>query len=96
MIKNTILQIISPDNTTDEIERNKDVYEGDDVIAQYGWECHVMEVLDLMFLIIVIFICIFAITNRICNCIEHCWTLRTFGDFVDENPEFVDRVVGKR
>ena len=45
-----------------------------------------MELLKISLLIMLVYLCIYGVTNRICRCFEHCATAKSYEKFV-ENAE---------
>ena len=40
-----------------------------------------MTIFQYTLLIVVIFICVYTLVDRICKCIEHCATAKAYGEF---------------
>lgn len=40
-----------------------------------------MNYVGFTFFIVAIYLCIYALINRVCNCIEHCATARAYSKF---------------
>ena len=52
-----------------------------------------MTLFQVALFIVLIYICIFGIVNRICKCVEHCATSKSYGQIAVANPEFVDKIM---
>lgn len=40
-----------------------------------------MTIFQYTLLIVVIFICVYTLVDRICKCVEHCATAKAYGEF---------------
>lgn len=34
---------------------------------------------------IIVYLCVYALINRVCQCVEHCATTKAYGKFLDSN-----------
>lgn len=46
-----------------------------------------MSLFEIGVLSIIIFICVYALTDRICNCIEHCVGAKLYAQFMSGNEK---------
>lgn len=44
-----------------------------------------MSVVSIAILIVIIYICLFTLVDRICKCVEHCATAKSFSKTVETN-----------
>ena len=41
-------------------------------------------------IIVIIYICVYGVVNRICKCIEYCSLAKSYGKVAEEHPELLD------
>jgi hypothetical protein len=47
--------------------------------------------MQLLLMIILIWICVYTILNRICKCFEHCMTTRSFNKYCDTTKKETEK-----
>lgn len=52
--------------------------------------------MQLLLMIILIWICVYTILNRICKCFEHCMTARSFNKYCDATIKENEQKEGKK
>ena len=45
------------------------------------------EILSFVFIFLVIYICVYSIVDRVCNCVEKCSFLKNAAEFEDEKDK---------
>ena len=41
-------------------------------------------------IIVIIYICVYGVVNRICKCIEYCSMAKSYGKIAEEHPELLN------
>lgn len=53
-----------------------------------------MSIFELLITVVIVSICVYVIVDRICNCVEHCFTSKQIYDYLmtpnDEEKEVDD------
>ena len=51
-----------------------------------------MTFVQIVIAFLIAYICVYALINRVCQCIEHCATARAYGKFKDNEGKGVTNV----
>lgn len=52
-----------------------------------------MTIFQYFLAFVVLYICIYALIDRVCKCIEHCSTAKAYGNFLKENERANDAIL---
>lgn len=55
-----------------------------------------LTALQLALFIVMIYICIYSIVNRICKCFEHCSTAKSYGTVAINKPEILELMINEQ